>query len=215
MASTRDQVLHIIKTNGPSTVAALANALSISPVSVRHHLSSLLAEGMIRSAEVRRGVGRPHLVYSLTELAHERFPAKYLRLSERLLSELKSTLPPQALEDMFARMAEDMVADYAARLEGKSIEDKMLVLMEVLGAEGFMARWNRTGETISLTEYNCPYLHIGQRHPEICAIDQSVIQHMLNASVEKTTCMLNGDDNCVFLITPARLQTVPVESIVD
>ena len=211
MTSTRDQVLHLIKTKGQSTTAELSTALSISTVSVRHHLSSLQADGLIRSTEVRRGVGRPHLVYALTDLAHEKFPAKYLRLSERLLDELKTTLPPQALEEMFMRMAEGMVAEYAAQLEGKPLEDKMAVLMEVLGAEGFMARWNRTGETISLTEYNCPYLHIGQRHPEICAIDQTVIRQLLDADVEKTTCVLNGDEHCVFVITPGKPQSVPVE----
>ena len=206
MNSTRDQILRLIKAQGQATVAELAAALEISAVSVRHHLSSLLAEGLIRSAEVRRGVGRPHLVYSLTALAHERFPAKYLRLSERLLDELKVSLPPRALEDMFTRMAEGMVAEYTIRMAGKSLDEKMNVLMDVLGAEGFMARWNRTGETISLTEYSCPYLQIGQRHPEVCAIDQTVIRQLLNATVEKTTCILNGGDNCVFVITPPLVE---------
>jgi DeoR family transcriptional regulator, suf operon transcriptional repressor len=213
MTTTRDKILHIIKTRGQATVAELSSVLAISAVSVRHHLSSLQAQGLLRSTEVRRGVGRPHLVYSLTELAHERFPAKYLRLSERLLDELKTSLPPQALEEMFTRMAEGMVAEYASQLANKSLEDKMQVLMELLGAEGFMARWNRTGETISLTEYNCPYLHIGQRHPEVCSIDQTVIQHLLNANVEKTTCVLNGDEHCVFVITPRGSKTIPVDSV--
>jgi len=206
--TTRETLLRTLKARGQATVAQLADALAISPVSVRHHLSSLQAEGLIRSSEVRHGVGRPHLVYALTEAAHERFPARYMRLSERLLDELKASLPPHALEEMFTRMAEGMVAEYAARLEGKSLDAKMSLLIELLGAEGFMARWNRTGETIALTEYTCPYLVIGQRHPEVCAIDRTVIQQVLNANVEKTTCVLDGADRCVFLITPETDKTI-------
>lgn len=205
MSSTHDEILHSIKSQGRVTVSELAVRLNITPVSVRHHLSSLQAEGLVKASEVRQRVGRPHLVYTLSEAGQERFPARYLRLSERLLDELKTTLPPHALEEMFAHMAEGMVAEYAARLEGKSIEEKMSLLMEVLGAEGFMAKWNRTGETISLTEYSCPYLHIGQRHPEVCAIDQTVIQQLLNANVEKTTCVLDGADRCVFVISPGEI----------
>jgi predicted ArsR family transcriptional regulator len=216
MSTTRDEMLRLIKAHGQLAIADLAQQLSISAVSVRHHLSTLQAEGLVRATEVRHGVGRPHLAYSLTDAAHERFPARYLRLSDRLLDELKAALPPQALEDMFSRMADGMVAEYATRLQGKTIEEKMSLLIELLGTEGFLAHWNRTGETISLTEYNCPYLNIGQRHPEVCAIDQTVIRKMLNASVEKTTCVLNGAEACVFVITPPAVSvTVPVSSILE
>ena len=216
MSTTRDEMLRIMKARGQLSVAELAQHLSISGVSVRHHLSTLQAEGLVRTTEVRHGVGRPHLAYSLTEAANERFPARYLRLSDRLLDELKTALPPQALEEMFTRMADGMVAEYASRLQGKSIEEKMSLLIELLGTEGFLAHWNRTGETISLTEYNCPYLTIGQRHPEVCAIDQSVIGKMLNASVEKTTCVLNGAEACVFVITPPAVSaTIPLSSVLE
>ena len=211
ISSTREQILRAIKSQNQATVAGLAAALDISPVSVRHHLSGLQADGLVRSAEVRHGVGRPHLVYSLTEAAQERFPTRYLSLSGRLIDELKTSLPPQALEEMFTRMAEGMVADYSQRLAGKSLEEKLNLLMELLGTEGFMARWNKTGETISLTEYSCPYLAIGHKHPEVCAIDQAVIAQVLDANVEKTTCVLNGADRCDFVITPGPRATIPLD----
>lgn len=215
MSTTREQLLRTIRAHGQSTIAELADALGISAVSVRHHLSSLQADGLVKSTEVRHGVGRPHLAYTLTEAAQERFPARYMRLSDRLLDELKVSLPPQAIEDMFTRMAEGMVADYAARLEGKPLEAKLELLIELLGTEGFMAQWNRTGETISLTEYSCPYLAIGQRHPEVCALDQTVIRQVLDASVEKTTCVLEGGNHCVFVITPRQSATIPVDNLVS
>ena len=205
MSSTREKILHAIKAHGHATIAQLAEELAITPVSVRHHLAALQAEALIRAAEVRRGVGRPHLEYSLTDAASERFPTRYVQFSERLLDELKSTLPAEALEAMLTRLAEGMAAEHVQRAAGKSLDEKLDALVSVLGEEGFRAKWNRVGETIQLTEYNCPYVRIGQRHPEICTIDQTVMRQMLSAEVEKTNCVLDGAERCVFVIKPQTI----------
>ncbi len=204
MSVIRDQILRTIKARGSATIAELADTLAISAVSARHHLSTLQAEGLVTSSEIRQGVGRPRHTYSLTPTALERFPTKYVRLSERLLDELKVTFDPKQIEALFAHMAEGMAAEIAVRLEGKPLDQKLELLVEALGAEGFLAKWKRSGETVWLTEYNCPYLHVGQRHPEVCAIDQAMISRALGADVEKTTCVLNGAENCEFVITPAK-----------
>lgn len=202
MSTTRDEILKFIRGQSQATIAEMAEHFGISPISIRHHLAALQAEGLIQSVEVRRGVGRPHLAYSLTASAQERFPTKYVQFSERLLDELKASLPSPAIEAMFTRMAEGIAAEVARQVEGKPIDERMQVLVNVLGAEGFMAKWNRVGESIHLTEYNCPYIHIGQRHPEICTIDQTLMRQVLAADVEKTNCVLNGAERCVFVITP-------------
>ncbi len=213
MNTTRERILQTIKERGQVTIADLAESLSISHISVRHHLSSLQAEGSIKFSEERHGVGRPHLVYSLTEAAHERLAPKYAHLSTRLLDELKTSLPAEAIESMFSRMADGIIAEYSAKLADKSLEEKMELLIEMLGAEGFMARWNRTGETIRLTEYSCPYLRLGQKHPEVCAIDHALISQVMDATVEKTTCVLDGADHCVYVITPNKTATIAVDAL--
>ena len=203
MNATRDIILKTFKSRGQATIAELADSLGVSPVSIRHHLSSLQAEGLIRSEEVRHGVGRPHLVYALTDAGQERFPTKYLALSGRLLDELKTTLPAEAIAAMFGRMAETIAADIAPKIAGKPLDQKMSLLVEVLGEEGFMAHWNVVGETYQLTEYNCPYFRIGHKHPEVCRIDEVLISSVLDLPVEKHTCLLNGDERCTFTITPS------------
>jgi predicted hydrocarbon binding protein len=42
----------------------------------------------------------------------------------------------------------------------------------------------------------------------VCAIDRTVIQQVLQANVEKTTCVLEGGDRCVFLIRPDPNQMI-------
>lgn len=200
MENSRQLILRRLKERGPATIADLAEYLGVAPMTVRHHLNALLAQGLVRSETVRRSVGRPALVFLLTEAGEEVFPHKYLRLTERLLEELKSSVPPEVIEMIFTRMAQGMAEEYRQRLIGLPMEARMAALVELLGEEGFMAQWERAERGYRLTEYNCPYFHVGQHHPEVCRFDQSLISNMLEAAVEKDACVLNGDPCCSFTI---------------
>ena len=200
MHDTRLQVLETIKSQRQATVASLAEALELSPISIRHHLTSLQAEGLIQIEIARQGVGRPHHIYSLTEAAQRYFPNKYHVLAERLLSELKATLPP----DQVARIIDGLAANAAARygsmpLHG-SLEKRLRHLVEILGEEGFKAAFQRVDNKTVLTELNCPYIYVGQRHPEVCRIDHALIESVLGVDVEHTSCVLHGDRACTFSV---------------
>jgi DeoR family transcriptional regulator, suf operon transcriptional repressor len=206
MSSTRDEIVNFLRKNSSASVNDLADATGVTPVSIRHHLSSLQAEGLLMAVEAHSGVGRPKLMYSLTQMAQERFPTKYLRLTERLLDEIKTAMPGPMLNHMFEAVAQDMAAGHAAKFEGKTLPEKMALVVEVLGEEGFLAAWSKVGDSYQLTEYNCPYIAVGQRHPEVCTIDQTLISQVLKTTVEKMTCLLNGDPHCVFVIHPQTIE---------
>ena len=67
MKSTRERILDVLHSNPRSSINDLAEAVGINAISVRHHLNNLEADGLIQYDEERHGVGRPRLVYSLTE----------------------------------------------------------------------------------------------------------------------------------------------------
>jgi predicted ArsR family transcriptional regulator len=201
MTSTRDTILTTLRQRGSMDINELAEAVGIGALSVRHHLSKLQSLGMVSAAEVRAGVGRPKQVYSLTPEAIEKFPTRYLKFTDRLLDEMKSSMPAKGIEKMFSAMAKEIAVNNADKFKGKSVDKKMGALVEMLGEEGFMAKWNKVGSSYELTEYNCPYMVIGRRHPEICTIDQTLISNVLDMHVEKSSCLLDGDQRCVFMIS--------------
>src|SRR5919202_49525 len=63
-------------------------------------------------------------------------------------------------------IAEGITADRQQKLAGTSVEQKIDSLVELLGAEGFLARWEQANGDILLKEYNCPYQRVRQTHPE-------------------------------------------------
>jgi predicted ArsR family transcriptional regulator len=199
--STRNQILRALKTNTGSTILELADQVGVSPVTVRHHLNSLQAANFVEVRTVkRRSVGRPYHVFFLTDAAEELFPRKYLGLTRRLLEQIKTNLPPEAVAKLFEEMAVDIVADYQARFEGKPKSERMAVLVEILEKEGFVVSWEEQNGEYVLIEHSCPYRTLGQEHADICTLDRVLITQVLDSPVQKTSCLLDGDHSCAYVI---------------
>lgn len=189
-----------LRERGQASAQELGKALGMSPVSIHYHLNVLQREGLVEPQPVRRSMGRPHYVYSLCESARELFPQSYHRLADRLLHVLKARLSEQEISELFARIADEIAAEHALSLEGKTLDQKLAVLAELLGEEGFLARIEKVGEQLRLTQYGCPYYYVAERHPEVCELDLNLIKAALLAQVERQGCVLNGDDVCTFLV---------------
>lgn len=192
--------MHTLASSPRSTINDLAEAVDINAISVRHHLTSLQAEGLVTAEEERHGVGRPRLVYFLTEKGRERFPTRYLRLTNRLLDQLKESLPAPVVSKLFAEMATEMAADYSEQVKGMDVEERLDLVKQMLGEEGFSVEWEKRGAQYHIREITCPYYHVGQSHPEVCTLDQTLISSVLSIPAEKVQCVLHGDSHCTFVV---------------
>lgn len=209
MKSTRDRILQTLLRRPRQTINDLAEAVGINPISVRHHLTNLQMEGLVTSQEERHGVGRPRLVYILTEAGMEKFPTRYLRLTTRLLAQMKESMPGPLVTQLFSQVAEDLASEYAAEVKDLPMEQRLEVVKSMLAEEGFTVEWEKKGEEYQIHEISCPYYQIGVSHPEVCTIDQAVISRMLAVPAEKVQCILNGSAHCTYVVQPAR-QAEPI-----
>jgi predicted ArsR family transcriptional regulator len=206
MNSTRDRILQTLLRQPRTTINELAQAVGINPISVRHHLTNLQVEGLVSTEEERHGVGRPRLVYFLTEAGTERFPTRYLRLTSRLLDQLKSSMPEPMVSKLFSQMASDMAEDYSEQMKGLGMEERLNLSRVLLAEEGFNVEWEKTGNQYQIHEITCPYLRIGQSHPEVCTVDQILISKMLAVPAEKVQCILNGDEHCTYIVQAESME---------
>lgn len=206
MKSTREKILHTLLNNPKSTINDLADTVGINAISVRHHLNSMLADGLVVAEEERHGVGRPRLVYFLTEHGLEKFPTRYFRLANRLLGQMKETLPSQAVEQIFSEMARELAGEHARATRHMVFEEKLEFLKNLLAEEGFIIEWEKTEEGYKIHEITCPYFHVTQAHPEVCAVDQTLISTVLSSPAEKINCVLSGDHHCVYVISLPKVE---------
>lgn len=198
--TTRDIILHSIKMSPQSTVEELAEVADISPVTVRHHLNALLAEGTIEASSVRRKVGRPYYVYSLSERGQELFPKRYVRLTSRLLDEMKGRLPEEIIDEIFSGVVDTVLQEHRGEFESLPLEERLDYLVELLSEEGFLSTWEHAPNGYRLVEYSCPYLSIGSTHVEVCNFDKQLMNGILQLQVHQESCMLHGANCCQFTI---------------
>jgi len=198
--NTRDRVLQTLLTREQCTIKELAEAVAINPISVRHHIGKLEAEGLVASEEDHYGVGRPRRRYFLTEKGRENFPTRYINLTLRLLDQLKETMPQSMVNRLFTQIAQDMASRHRAELESLPTEERLDFVKQLLTQEGFNIEVEPHGNCYHIRELNCPYFHLGQSHPEVCTVGQTFISTILSIPVQKIQCLLQGDSHCTFVI---------------
>ncbi len=202
----KDKILQTLLRKPKITINELAEAVGINPISVRHHLTNLQMEGLIAAEEERHGVGRPRLVYSLTEEGMEKFPTKYLRLTTRLLAQMKESMPGPVVTKLFNQVAEDLASEYTSQIQGLSMEERLEFVKELLAQEGFTVEWEKKGGEYQIHEISCPYYQIGVAHPEVCTVDQTLISKMLALPASKVQCILDGGAFCTYVVQAATVK---------
>ncbi len=202
MKSTRERILQELLANQQSSISDLAQAVGINAISVRHHLTSLQAEGLVEAREERHGVGRPRLVYFLTGEGREKFPTRYLELTNLLINHLKVTFSHEALEDIFSQIAKEITQDDIQNLEGRSVEEKLDLLKRFMDREGYGGvQWEKRGDTYLIHQTSCPYFHVTQQHPEVCTLTRSIMSRFLSLDTEKIDYIGNENGQCSFYLS--------------
>jgi DeoR family suf operon transcriptional repressor len=207
MSDIRNLVLDTLLKRQRCTINDLAEVADINPISMRHHIAKLEAEGLVSTEVVRKGVGRPHHVYFLTNAGMEKFPQRYLSLSIRILEQLKETLPQKTVKKLFKEIASNMVDDHTAQvnLMELDLEERVELITQLLQTEGFSIEISEIQDGVRIKESSCPYKHVGQDHPEICLVDETIIEKVLDTEIEKTHCVLNGDPFCAYIARMPKL----------
>jgi predicted ArsR family transcriptional regulator len=205
--STRERILHLMKTAGPLSAKELTTELQITEMAVRRHLGTMERDGLIESKMIRQTPGRPTAVYGLTELAEGLFPKKYHSLTLDLLDELAEESGEGMVDRLFDRRKEKLSRKYMADMQGKSLTDKVRTLSEIQNDNGYMTELQQTdGGEYVLMEHNCPISQIANRYNHACDCELKLFESLLDADVERTECLAQQGKKCVYVIRQRNRQ---------
>ena len=142
-APTRERVAASILENGPSTAAALAERLDLTPAAVRRHLDHLVAEGAVEAREPRiygtRGRGRPAKVFVLTDSGRDTFNQAYDDLAVSALRFLREAGGPEAVAEFARRRTAELEERYRAAVQAATAAERAEALAEALTGDGYAA----------------------------------------------------------------------------
>ena len=204
MQSTRQEILEILKEERQATVEDLARRLELTPMTIRHHLNVLQAQNLVVASKVHRSkkVGRPRLVYTLTEAADDLFPQSYGQLARHLVSEVKETMGEEEAEAILRRVADRVAREAPPPAEGEEFEQRLNVVIDFMQEQGFISRWEKAEDGYVITNINCPYRHVSQEHDQVCVMDTEILNKLLGVEPQRLSSMRTGDPACAFLLVP-------------
>jgi predicted ArsR family transcriptional regulator len=213
--NTRQRVARSILVHGPSTAAALAERLDLTPAAVRRHLDQLVDDGAVEARDPRpsghKGRGRPAKVFALTERGREGFDQQYDDLAVQALRFLSETAGDDGVR-AFAERRADFIRAGVARLRASNPElSPAQVLAQVFTEEGYVASVRElpvVGE--QLCQQHCPVSHVAHEFPQLCEAETAVISEVLGTHVQRLATIAHGDGVCTTCIPSNERKQVTV-----
>ncbi|MEJ2264571.1 MAG: ArsR family transcriptional regulator [Anaerolineales bacterium] len=199
MKSTRERILDYFATHKTVTATELSHALQVTPANVRHHLAILLNREQIQAVGERapKGPGRPARVYCLSQQA---IGENLDSLSRALLEEALDALGPGKQNDFLRGVADRLQG--GSKMKG-SLTQRLYEAVQRLNAMHYQSRWEAHAEAPRIIFEHCPYRSILPDHPELCRMDASLLEAMLDRPAEQTAKLAqdaNGATYCLFVV---------------
>ena len=198
--STRMEVLELLRRKGRCSAEAVAHNLGLTTNAVRQHLTNLERDGLVVSQPERSGRGRPSLLFALTERADSVFPKRYGQLATMVLQEVQEMGGPEALDEVFARVAARHATAIEKDLEGLDFDERLTRVVSWIGRAGTLVEQSESAEGVKVTIHNCPFRNTALKFPQVCTITPHLISQLLDASVSQADSIHRHDPYCSFVV---------------
>jgi predicted ArsR family transcriptional regulator len=202
----KKKLLYYLKIMQQAGLEELASVMKVSRMAVHKHLALLQQRALVESTEIRGRVGRPRIVYRLTSQSKSVFPKSYSAIATHALDFIEKNMGKDAVERVLYERQSELFGQYYERLKGLDFDKQVKELARIRDEEGYIAESKKSksdGKHI-LLEYNCPIIHIAEKHWEACSTETELFEKLLGAKIETTHRAAKGDSVCKFMIKERR-----------
>jgi DeoR family suf operon transcriptional repressor len=201
----KKKLLYYLKVMQQAGLGELADVMKISRMAVHKHLTLLQNRGLVEGTEARKGdVGRPKIMYKLTSQSKSVFPKSYSAIATHALDFIERNIGKEGVEKFLRERQNDLFDKYYKHLRGLDFDKRVKELARIRDEEGYMAESKKDSKQSAgrhvLLEYNCPIIHIAEKHWEACSVETELFEKLLGAHIETTHRAAKGDLICKFLI---------------
>jgi len=215
MKTVRERILDYIRSHRAVTVTELSQAFQMTPANARHHLATLLEQGLLQVVADRpaSGKGRPAHIFAISEQA---LGDNFDLLSGVLLDQIARQMDPQQLDDVLRQLSGQLASRMstpgklaeATPKPGENMSRRLYRATEILNQCHYQARWEARQDAPRLVLGHCPFSTIVKEHPELCRLDAYLIEHFTGAPAEQTAKLAQdpaGLRFCMFRIGKERV----------
>lgn len=206
--STRQEILTMLKKQGPLSVSDMAKVLQITEMAVRRHLNTLERDNLIETYLVRQAMGRPTNMYQLSNEADRLFPRHYSDLTIDFLKDLEEIEGDRVINELFHRRKDRLSKELSHKLQDKTLEERVTALASIQNSRGYMVEVKETEDGGFLfKEYNCPIAQVAKEYTVACDCELKLFREVLQTDVQRTQCYAMGESHCQFEIEKDKVLT--------
>jgi predicted ArsR family transcriptional regulator len=209
MQTTRQQILEYLQRHGRATVKELGQLLRLTSTGIRQHLTVLERDGLVLAREERGRVGRPTLVYTLTEKAEALFPSSYDELATALLEEIRASEGSERLYQLLQRVAQRMAESFWERVQGKSLAQRVKETALILQEQGCLVDWEQRNGEFFLHEFTCPFSKVAKQDSSVCTLHLELVRLLTAADTRLVRSLLRSERACTYRIRPLADESSP------
>ena len=200
----KKKLLYYLKVMQQAGLKELANVMKVSRMAIHKHLTVLQMRGLVEGVETRGRIGRPRMVYQLTSQSKTVFPKSYSAIATYAFDFIERNMGKEAVEKVLRERQSELFDQYYKRLRDLEFDKQVKELARIRDEEGYIAESKKESKSSGgkhvLLEYNCPIIHIAEKHWEACTTETELFEKLLDADIETTHRVAKGDSICKFVI---------------
>ncbi len=177
---TRERILNYLREHRLATASGLSLSWGLTRADIRYHLNQLVEEGLVelsgQDTHLPPRRGRPSQSY---RLAVQTSPDNFSKLCHALLNAYLKNAPDAKphLVELARSLAGDLVSQSnPARQFNQAVS--------ALNQMRYHARWEAHASGPRVLLRSCPYAAILPDHPELCQLDQHLLEILLSTPVK-------------------------------
>ena len=191
--SARLRVLNELKRTQGLCVADLATRVGMSYMGAKGVCLDLEKRGLLDTWRQPQKVGRPHMLYRLTQRAQDLFPTESNALTLETLEAARklfgSAAPEKLLLVVFQRKSEE----YLAKLKGDTPAERAKWLARLRDFDGYMAGCETDGAgVVRIVEHHSPVLDVLRAFPLVAKLEADMFQRLLGTPVQREETSASG-----------------------
>lgn len=200
--SARLRVLNELKRTQGLCVADLAARVGMSYMGVKGVCLDLQKRGLLDTWRQPQKVGRPLLLYRITQRAHDLFPTTSNAMTIHLLEAAQKLYGAAAAEKLLLTLFQREAESYAARLKGETVAERAKWLARLRDHDGYMSDLETDDSgTMRIVEHHSPILDLLRAYPLVAKLETDLFQRLLGAAVQREESNASALYRATFTIT--------------
>jgi predicted ArsR family transcriptional regulator len=181
----------------------LAGRVGMSYMGVKGICLDLQKRGLLDTWRQPQKLGRPLLLYRLTQRAHDLFPTTSNEMTIHLLEAAQKLYGAAAAEKLLLTLFQKQTEQYAKRLNGETVAERAKWLARLRDHDGFMSELESDESgALRIVEHHSPILDLLRAFPLVAKLESNMFERLLGAPVQREETVASGLYRATFTITP-------------